>query len=474
MKKYDVLVIGAGPAGYVAAIRCAQLGKITACVDAWIGKDGKPSLGGTCLNVGCIPSKAWLESSEHYHEVVYKLGEHGIKTGEVTLDVMAMKARKDKIVTSLTKGIEFLFKKNKVTWIPGKARMLPGQKVEVTPTAGKTKEVETIEAEHIIIATGSAPRHIPNVLIDDKFVFDSSGALDFTNVPRKLVIIGAGVIGLELGSVWKRLGSEVILLEAMDSFLAMADDQIAMESQKEFKRQGLDIRLGTRVLSAKPKEDSVIINYQDDAGDHALECDRVIVSVGRKPMLQGLGAAEVGLELDERGYIHVDEFCGTNLPNVYAIGDVVRGPMLAHKGSEEGVMVAERIAGEETRLNHDTIPWVMYTSPEIAWVGKTEKQLKASARKFKTGVFPLAASSRAKAMGVTSGLVKIIADDKTDRILGVHIIAPSASELIAEAVVAMEFAASAEDLSRIVHAHPSISEAIHEAALAVHNRSLHI
>ncbi|HMP90531.1 MAG TPA: dihydrolipoyl dehydrogenase [Kiritimatiellia bacterium] len=472
MKKFDVLVIGAGPAGYVAAIRCAQLGKITACVDCWIGKDGKPALGGTCLNVGCIPSKAWLESSEYYHEVTHKLGAHGIKAGEVTLDVAAMLARKDKIVTSLTKGVESLFKKNKVTWIAGKARMIPGQKVEVTPSLGG--EAEIIEAEHIIIATGSSARHIPNVLIDDKRIFESAGALDFTSVPRKLVVIGAGVIGLELGSVWKRLGSEVILLEAMDSFLAMADDQIADEAWKEFKRQGLDIRLGTRVLSATTKEDSVTVRYQDEKGDHALECDRVIVAVGRKPMLQWLGAAEVGLELDERGYIHVDEFCGTNLPNVYAIGDVVRGPMLAHKGSEEGVMVAERIAGEEARVNHDTIPWVIYTAPEIAWVGKTEKQLKAAARKFKTGVFPLAASGRAKAMGITSGLIKIIADAKTDRILGVHMIAPGASELIAEAVVAMEFAASAEDLSRIVHAHPSISEAIHEAALAVHGRTLHI
>jgi dihydrolipoamide dehydrogenase len=474
MKKFDVLVIGAGPAGYVAAIRASQLGKITAVVDAWIGKDGKPTLGGTCLNVGCIPSKAWLESSEHYHDVLHKMSAHGIKTGEVTLDVAAMAARKDKIVTTLTKGIEALFKKNKITWIPGKARLVPGHKVEVTATDGRGGPDETIEAEHIIIATGSSPRHIPNVQIDDQRIFESAGALDFTSVPRKLVIIGAGVIGLELGSVWKRLGSDVILLEAMDSFLAMADDQIAVEAAKEFKRQGLDIRLGARVLSATSRDDGVVVQYQDEAGDHAVECDKVIVAVGRKPNLQGLGAAEVGLELDERGYIHVDEFCATNLPNIYAIGDVVRGPMLAHKGSEEGVMVAERIAGQETRLNHDTIPWVVYTAPEIAWVGKTEKQLKASARKFKIGVFPLAASGRAKAMGITSGLVKIIADEKTDRILGVHMIAPAASELIAEAVVAMEFAASAEDLSRIVHAHPSISEALHEAALAVHNRTIHI
>ncbi len=474
MKKFDVLVIGAGPAGYVAAIRSAQLGFVTACVDAWVGKDGKPSPGGTCLNAGCIPSKAWLESSEYYYEITHKLGAHGIRAGEVSLDVPTMANRKDKIVDSLTKGIGALFKKNKITFIPGKARLLPGLKVEVSPTTGSTESTETIEATNIIIATGSVPRHIPNVLIDDQFIFDSSGALDFQSVPRKLVIIGAGVIGLELGSVWRRLGSDVVLLEAMDTFLAMADDQIAQESTKEFKRQGLDIRLGARVLSATPRDNAVVVQYQDESGNHAIECDRVIVAVGRKPMLNGLDAEKIGLELDERGYIHVDEYCATNLPNIFAIGDVVRGPMLAHKGSEEGVMVAERIAGEETRLNHDTIPWVVYTAPEIAWVGKTEKQLKASARKFKTGVFPLAASGRAKAMGVSSGLIKIIADAKTDRILGVHMIAPGASELIAEAVVAMEFAASAEDLSRIVHAHPSISEAIHEAALAVQGRPIHI
>jgi len=472
MRKFDVLVIGAGPAGYVAAIRAAQLGKTVACVDAWIGKDGKPALGGTCLNVGCIPSKAWLESSEYYYDVVHKLGAHGIQAGEVTLDVPAMAARKDRIVSTLTKGIESLFKKNSVTWIAGKARLLPGNKVEITPTEKKNAAPEPVDADHIIIATGSGPRHIPNVFIDDKLVFDSSGALDFTSVPKKLVIVGAGVIGLELGSVWKRLGSEVILLEAMDSFLAMADEQIASEAQKEFARQGLDIRLGARVLSAITKDKSVVVNYQDDKGDHAIDCDRVIVAVGRKPMLAGLDAEKVGLMLDERGYIHVDEHCGTNLPNVYAIGDVVRGPMLAHKGSEEGVMVAERICGQETRLNHDTIPWVIYTAPEIAWVGKTEKQLKATARKFKTGVFPLAASGRAKAMGVSSGLVKIIADAKTDRILGVHMIAPGASELIAEAVVAMEFKASAEDIARICHAHPSLSEATKEAALAVDKRTL--
>lgn len=474
MSSYDVVVIGAGPAGYVAAIRSAQLGKRVAVIDAWLGKDGKPALGGTCLNVGCIPSKAWLESSEYYYDVAHKMGDHGIRAGEITLDVPAMAARKDKIVTTLTKGIESLFKKNKVSWLPGKARLLPGRKVEITSVTDKNAAPQVVDAEHIIIATGSVPRHIPNVTIDDKHIFDSSGALDFNSVPRKLVIIGAGVIGLELGSVWKRLGSEVILLEAMDAFLAMTDEQIARDAHKEFKRQGLDIRLGTRVLSATPGKKSVVLQYQDETGDHTLECDRVIVAVGRKPMLAGLDADKIGLEIDEGGYIHVDEFCNTNLPNVYAIGDVVRGPMLAHKGSEEGVMVAERIAGEETRLNHDTIPWVIYTAPEIAWVGKTEKQLKSAARKYKVGVFPLAASGRAKAMGVDSGLVKIIADVKTDRILGVHIIAPGASELIAEAVVAMEFAASAEDLSRIVHAHPSISEAMHEAALAVQGRSLHI
>lgn len=472
MKKYDVLVIGAGPAGYVAAIRCAQLGLSTACADAWVGKDGQPALGGTCLNVGCIPSKALLESSEAYHRATHKLDAHGIRFTDARVDVPAMIARKDRIVRTLTGGIAGLLKKNKVTWLKGRAKLRAAHEVEIQPTDGSAPD--TVEAAHIIIATGSAPRDIPTLPLDGSRIVDSSGGLDFSDVPPRLGIIGAGVIGLELGSVWKRLGSEVVLLEAMDSFIPFADEQIAQVAWKEFKQQGLDIRLGARVLGAKAGVAGVTVNYQDQKGDQVLECDKLIVAVGRKPMTDGLNATEIGLLLDERGYVHVDDYCRTNLPNVYAIGDVVRGPMLAHKGSEEGVMVAERIAGEQTRVNYETIPWVIYTHPEIAWVGKTEKQLKAAARAYKTGVFPLSASGRAKAMEETAGLIKVIADRNTDRILGVHMIAPSASEMIAEAVVAMEFAASVEDIQRTVHAHPSLSEAFHEAALAADGRSLHI
>ena len=472
MKKFDVLVIGAGPAGYVAAIRCAQLGMGTAVVDQWIGKDGKPALGGTCLNVGCIPSKALLESSEHYYQATHKLDTHGVRFKGLSFDVRAMIERKDKIVKTLTQGVQFLFKKNNITWLPGQASLQPNKVVHVTPVGGG--QPEPVEAKHIIIATGSTPRHLPNVWQDGEQIVDSSGALDFTEVPEKLVIIGAGVIGLELGSVWKRLGSEVVLLEAMDTFLPMVDEQVAQASLKEFAAQGLDIRLGARVLSGKAGKKKVAVQYQDAGGDHTLECDKLVVAVGRKPCTEKLNAEGAGLLLDERGYIHVDDFCRTNLPGVYAIGDVVRGAMLAHKGQEEGVMVAERLAGEETKINYDAIPWVIYTAPEIAGVGKTERQLKQSARAFKTGVFPLSASGRAKAMDESAGLVKVISDANTDRILGVHMFAPSASELIMEAVVAMEFAASTEDLQRTVHAHPSISEALHEAALAVDGRTLHI
>lgn len=472
MNKYDVLVIGAGPAGYVAAIRCAQLGLSTACVDQLVGKDGKPALGGTCLNVGCIPSKALLESSEHFYHAQNKLGAHGIKINGASMDVGMMIARKDRLVQTLTGGIAGLFRKNKVAWIKGHAKLQPKNQVEIQPTDGSA--ADKVEATHIIIATGSAPRDIPNVPMDGKLIVDSSGAMEFTEVPEKLGVIGAGVIGLELGSVWKRLGSEVVLLEAMDDFLPMADEQVAQAAMKEFTNQGLDIRLGTRVLSAKPSKKGLTVNYQDKNGDQTLLCDKLIVAVGRKPLTEGLNVNETDLLLDERGYVHVDDFCRTNLPNVYAIGDVVRGAMLAHKGSEEGVMVAERISGDQARVNYETIPWVIYTHPEIAWVGKTEKQLKAAAREYKTGMFPLSASSRAKAMEETAGLVKVISDAKTDRILGVHMIAPNASEMIAEAVVAMEFAASTEDIQRTVHAHPSLSEAFHEAALAADKRALHI
>lgn len=471
MKKYDVVVIGAGPAGYVAAIRCAQLGFSTAVADKWVGKDGKPALGGTCLNVGCIPSKALLESSEQFYQATHKLERHGVRFKGLHFDVPAMIERKDKIVQTLTEGVQYLFKKNNITWLPGTARLLNPQTVEITPHGGQP---EAVEARFIIIATGSTPRDLPNVPLDGTHIVDSSGALDFKEVPENLVIIGAGVIGLELGSVWKRLGSKVVLLEAMDSFLPMVDDQIAQAAQKEFEHQGLDIRLGARVLSGKAGRRKVVVNYEDSKGPHEIECDKLVVAVGRRPSTETLNAEAVGLLLDERGYIHVDDYCRTNLPSVFAIGDVVRGAMLAHKGSEEGVMVAERLAGEETKLNYDVIPWVIYTAPEIAWVGKTERQLKQAARQYKTGVFPLSASGRAKAMAETSGLVKVISDAKSDRILGVHMFAPAASELIMEAVVAMEFAASTEDLQRIVHAHPSISEALHEAALAVDGRPLHI
>jgi dihydrolipoamide dehydrogenase len=471
MKKFDVVVIGAGPAGYVAAIRAGQLGFSTAVVDRWIGKDGKPALGGTCLNVGCIPSKALLESSEQFYQATQKLESHGVRFKGLSFDVPAMIERKDKIVQTLTQGVQYLFKKNNIAWLPGTAKLLNHQMLEVTPHGGSP---EPVEARFIIIATGSTPRELPNIPIDGVHIVDSSGALDFKEAPQNLVIIGAGVIGLELGSVWKRLGSKVILLEAMDSFLPMVDEQIAHAALKEFGHQGLDIRLGARVLAGKAVRKKVVVHYEDSKGPHELECDKLVVAVGRKPNTDHLNAEGVGLLIDERGYIHVDDYCRTSLPNVFAIGDVVRGAMLAHKGAEEGVMVAERLAGEQTRVNYDVMPSVIYTAPEIAWVGKTERQLKQAARKYKTGVFPLSASGRAKAMAETAGLVKVISDAQNDRILGVHIFAPFASELIMEAVVAMEFAASTEDLQRIVHAHPSISEALHEAALAVDGRSLHI
>lgn len=471
MKEFDVVVIGGGPAGYVAAIRSAQLGLTTAIVDGYVGKGGNPALGGTCLNAGCIPSKALLDSSEHYHRIRHKYAGHGIKTAKVTLDIPAMIQRKDEIVTSLTRGVAGLMKKNKVTWLQGHGRLEPGMVVCVTPHKGKE---ERVKAKNIILATGSVPRTLPNIEIDQERIVDSTGALDFQEVPQKLGVIGAGVIGLELGSVWNRLGAEVVVLEAMDDFLAMTDAQLAKEALKEFRKQGLDIHLGTRVNSAKADAKGVVLQYENGQGKTEQRVDKLIISVGRKPHTEGLNATEVDLYIDESGYIHVDEFCATNIPNIYAIGDVVRGPMLAHKGSEEGVMVAERIAGQQSQVNHDTIPWVIYTWPEIAWVGKTESDLKQAGREFKSGAFPMRASGRALAMDETTGLVKVIADAKTDEILGVHIFGAAASEMIAEAVVAMEYQASAEDLASIVHAHPTMSEAVHEAALNVSGRALHI
>ena len=474
MQKFDVVVIGAGPGGYVAAIRCAQLGLATACIDNWVNDEGKPALGGTCLNVGCIPSKALLDSSHHYSFLKNEAMEHGINTSGATIDVNRMLSRKSRIVGTLTQGIAGLFRKNKVEWIKGRGRLLTNQQIEITPTDKDSTDTTTISAKHIIIATGSVPAKIPSAHVDGERIVDSTGALSFNQAPRTLGIIGAGVIGLELGSVWGRLGSEVIILEALDDFLYNADRQIANEAWKILHKQGLDIRLGAKVTGSGSNNQQVIVTYENKEGKHQLTVDKLIVAVGRKPNTDGLGAEECGLKLDERGFIEVDEHCRTNIPDLYAIGDVVRGPMLAHKASEEGIAVAERIAGQPGHLNYSVIPWVIYTWPEIAWVGKTPEQLKDEGRDYRTGVFPFAASGRARAMGETGGMIKIIGDSITDRILGVHIIGPNASELIAEAVLAMEFDGSCEDIARTIHAHPTLAEAMHEAALAVDQRPIHI
>ncbi len=474
MKKYDVVVIGAGPGGYVTAIRCAQLGLSTACVESWINDDGKPALGGTCLNVGCIPSKALLDSSHHYHHIKHEASEHGITVTGVSMDVNKMVSRKAKIVKILTQGISGLFKKNKIDWLRGNARLINNKEIEISPQHESHDEKTIVEANYIVIATGSVPTKIPPASVDDKLVVDSTGALKFNEVPRRLGVIGAGVIGLELGSVWNRLGSEVIVLEALPDFLALVDRQVAKEAEKILRSQGLDIRLGAKVTGTGSNNREVTINYEDAEGKQQTTVDKLIVAVGRSPNTDGLGAQECGLELDERGFIVVDDNCKTSLENVYAIGDVVRGPMLAHKASEEGIAVAERLTGKPGHMNYDTIPWVIYTWPEIAWVGRTEEQLKTDGIEYRTGSFPFMATGRARAMGEASGFVKILGDAKTDRILGIHIFGPSASELIAEAVVAMEFDGSAEDLARTIHAHPTLSEAMHEAALGVDNRTLHI
>ena len=469
---YDVIVIGAGPAGYVAAIRCAQLGLNTACVDNWINKKNKPALGGTCLNVGCIPSKALLESSEIYQGMRDHAKEHGISARDVQIDIATMIQRKDKIVTELTTGIESLFKSNKVEWIAGHGQLYPDRTVLITPHSGKEKK---ITAKNIILATGSTPVEISAAPLQDHYIVDSSGALEWTEVPKRLGVIGAGVIGLELGSVWQRLGAKVTILEAQDIFLSMADQQIAKEAYKQFSQQNLDIRLGTLVKSTQVSEKGIKLNYQDQQQNQStITVDRLIVAVGRRPLTDGLAATETELLLDERGFIHVNNHCRTNLPGVYAIGDVVRGPMLAHKGSEEGVMVAEIIAGKAGHINYDAIPWVIYTHPEIAWVGKTEQALKTEGIPYKSGNFPFTANGRAKAMDDAAGMVKILAHAETDRLLGVHIVGPMASELIQEAVLAMEFAASSEDLARTIHGHPTLYEAVHEAALSVHKRALHM
>ncbi len=472
MANFDVVVIGAGPGGYVAAIRCAQLGMSVACVDEWKNPQGKASLGGTCLNVGCIPSKALLESSENFERVSHDFAAHGISATGVQFDVAKMLARKDKIVSDFTSGIGQLFKKNKVTAVHGRAS-LAGREGEVWRIA--VAGSEALLARHVIIATGSTPRALPQAPLDGTRIVDNSGALSFSDVPERLAIIGAGVIGLELGSVWRRLGSEVIILEAMPVFMPAADEQVAKEALRAFAKQGLKIHLGVQIDKVTQNKKEVNIAWRDAQGaTQELLADKLIVAVGRTANTQGLGAVDAGLKLDAAGRIEVDAHCRSNLPNVYAVGDVVRGPMLAHKASEEGVMVAELIAGQAGHCDMNLVPWVMYATPEIAWVGKTEQQLKKDGVAYKAGQFPFMVNGRARALGATAGFVKILADAGSDRILGVHIIGAMASELVQQAVLAMAFSASSEDLARTIHAHPSLSEVMHEAALAVDKRALHI
>jgi dihydrolipoamide dehydrogenase len=472
-QSFDVVVIGAGPAGYIAAIRAAQLGLATACIENWRTPEGKYALGGTCLNVGCIPSKALLESSENYERVQHKFQVHGIHASGVKLDLAAMLERKEAIVRKMTNGIAGLFKKNKVTWLQGHGRLLSGGttwKIEVKGEKG----AETVEAKNVIIAAGSKARHLPGIPVDNKLICDNVGALAFDAVPRRLGVIGAGVIGLELGSVWRRLGAKVKILEALPVFLGAADEAIAQEAWKIFTaEQGLEVELGVTLGGVKQSKKGLVIQYTGaDSSAKTLDVDRLIVSVGRVPNSEDLGAENVGLKIDAQGLIEVDKNCRTSLPRVYAIGDVVRGPMLAHKGEDEGVMVAEIIAGQHGHVNYDAIPWVIYTAPEIAWVGKTEKQLKDEGIAYRTGRFPFAYNGRALGRDEPEGFIKMLADAHTDRVLGVHAIGGQASELIAEAVMAIEFGASSEDIARICHAHPSMSEVMRESALAVDKRSL--
>ncbi len=473
MKNYDVVVIGAGPGGYVAAIRAAQLGLTTACIESWINEEGKPALGGTCLNVGCIPSKALLDSSHHYSFLKNEANEHGINSSGVTLDISRMIQRKTKVVQTLTQGIAGLFRKNKIEWLQGHARLAGGNQIEVNPVGKDQAEVYTVSATYIIIATGSVPTMIPPAPVDNELIVDSTGALAFNDVPRKLGVIGAGVIGLELGSVWNRLGSEVIILEALDEFLPSADRQIATNAEKLLRKQGLDIKLGAKVTGTGSNNRTITVTYEDKNGKQQLSIDKLIVAVGRRPNTEGLGAKDIGLDVDERGFIVVDDFCRTTVDNIYAIGDVVRGPMLAHKASKEGIAIVERIARKSSHFDYNFVPWVIYTWPEIAWVGQTEQELKEQGKEFRVGVFPFAASGRAHAMGDTEGMIKMISDATTDRILGVHVLGPNASELIAESVLAMEFDGSSEDIARTIHAHPTLAEAMHEASLAVDMRTLH-
>ena len=475
MEQFDVVVIGAGPGGYVAAIRAAQLGFKTACIDAGVNKAGDaPALGGTCLNVGCIPSKALLQSSEHFHAAQHDFAEHGITVGDVQFDAAKMIERKDGIVTKLTGGIAFLFKKNKVESLHGKGSFKGKNGDLYQIEVDNQGEKSLVEAKHVIVATGSVPRPLPLIAIDNVNVLDNEGALNLTEVPKKLGVIGSGVIGLEMGSVWKRVGAEVTILEAMPTFLAAADQQIAKEAFKIFtKEQGLAIELGVKLNEITNGDEGVTVSYEVNGTAKTETFDKLIISIGRIPNTEGLNAEAVGLAKDERGFIQVDGDCKTNLPNVWAIGDVVRGPMLAHKASDEGVAVAERIAGQKPHLDFNTIPFVIYTDPEIAWVGKTEEQLKAEGVEYKKGTSGFAANGRALGLGKAKGTVKVLACAKTDRVLGVHMIGPMVSELVAEGVMSMEFSASSEDIARIVHAHPTLSEVLHEAALAADKRALH-
>lgn len=482
---FDVAVIGAGPGGYVAAIRCAQLGLSTVCIDEWKNAKGKASLGGTCLNVGCIPSKALLESSANYFQIKHKFSAHGITAEHVSVDVPVMVARKDKIVTTFTAGIASLFKKNKVKSIHGRGTLLKREEStdEWQIKINDNGNTETVRATHVIVATGSVPRSLSLAPIDNNLILDNAGAVALTEVPQRLGVIGAGVIGLEMGSVWRRLGAEVTILEAMPGFLMAADEQVAKEAKSIFSKElGLQISTGINIASVKVSSNSVIVSYSDaNNQEQVLEVDKLIVAIGRTPNTAGIGVDENGLQLDERGFVVVDQHCRTNLNNVYAIGDVVRGPMLAHKASEEGVAVAEMIeriqkgqASENEAIDFNTIPWVIYTAPEIAWVGKNEQELRAAGIAYKSGQFPFIANGRARAIGETTGFVKVLADEKTDRVLGVHMVGPHVSELISEAVMAMKFSASSQDIACIVHAHPSLSEVFHEAALGVDKRTLHL
>ena len=467
---YDVIVIGSGPAGYVAAIRASQLGLKTACIEKSFDADGNSQLGGTCLNVGCIPSKALLDSSHRYSDAINHFSTHGIEVSKPKLDIAKMMQRKNKIVTQLTAGVTGLFKANKVTQILGHAKIIDSTHIEVTSKDG----TETLETKNIVIATGSSPINIPVAEINNKDIVDSTGALEFDSVPKKLGIIGAGVIGLELGSVWSRLGSEVTVLEAMDEFLPMADKRISKDVLKEFNKQGLNINLGCKVKSALSNKKDITVTYENNGNTNELKVDKLIVAVGRRPNTEDLLDKNCGLSIDEKGFIPVNDFCETNVQNIWAVGDVVRGPMLAHKASEEGIMVVERIAGKHAEMEYDLVPSVIYTHPEVAWVGQTEEDLSAVGIEFKTGSFPFAASGRALASGESTGFIKVIADKKTDTILGVHAFGPSAADIVQQGVVAMEFGASAEDLGLTIFSHPTVSEALHEAALAVNGQAIHI